>query len=260
MTLFTKLTALLSSQKHVPERANDLDPALVPPENLSELEKEFDYAFKDRRLLVVALCHRSIQNNIGIEGFVSNERLEFLGDSILGMVISEFLYSNYPDYREGKLTKIKGLLVSEAILYRIAQEIDLGRYIIMSNEEQNSGGRNRKTILADAYEAVLGAIYLDDGIEPVRNAVRMHLLEGHESLIAGDEYVNYKGRLLEYTQSRNKGVPRYEVASESGPEHMKTFNVVVKIVGEEMGKGKGHSKKQAEQNAAKLAMQKLKLL
>ncbi len=233
---------------------------LDPPEDLSELEEELDYTFNDKDLLITSLCHRSIQNTADVDDSVSNERLEFLGDSVLGLIISEFLFHQYPNQREGELTKLKGLLVSEVVLYKIAQNIDLGKFVFMSKEEELSGGRNRKTILSDAYEAVLGAMYLDGSMDDVRNAVRIHLLENFEDLVSNDDYINYKGRLLEYTQGQNMGVPRYEVIDESGPEHRKIFNVVAKVMGHEMGYGRGHTKKQAEQQAAKIAMRSLKLI
>ncbi len=237
-----------------------MNPLVDPPGDLSKLQGEFGYNFKDNDLLITALSHRSIQNMVDNHTFVSNERLEFLGDSILGMIISEFLYNSYPNYREGELTKIKGLLVSEAILFKIAMRIGLGEYIIMSKAEEKSGGRKRKTILADTYEAVLGAIYLDGGYIPTQKAVNRHILENHKEFIGDTEFINYKGRLLEYTQGHNMGVPHYEVAKEEGPEHRKTFEVVAKIRGEKLGSGSGRTKKQAEREAARAAMKKLKIL
>jgi ribonuclease-3 len=258
MSLTERLKNLFSPKKESPTRnETTLKEILESPNDLAELEKQFDYNFSDRNLLVGALCHRSIQNATSVSEFNSNERLEFLGDSILGMTISEYLYKQYPNQREGRLTKIKGLLVSEAVLFKVAQEINLGKFLIMSKDEHKSGGRKRKAILADAYEAVLGAIYLDGGLAPVRNAVEKHLLENHKDIISGEEFANYKGRLLEHMQARGMGVPRYEVVEENGPEHKKTFRVAAKVKGKQMGFGVGKTKKQAEQKAAKIALGKL---
>ncbi|MBD3167861.1 MAG: ribonuclease III [candidate division Zixibacteria bacterium] len=268
MTLFKRLRRLFDKPPSRNQNNSDTDidthggksaslNNLVSAEQLAELEEKFYYRFNNREMLMAALCHRSIQNTNGSGELQSNERLEFLGDSILGMAISEFLFRKYPQYREGKLTKLKGSLVSEAVLYKVAKKIDLGKYLIMSDDEHRSGGRDRKTILADGYEAVLGAIFLDGGLEPAKNAVNHHILENHKSLIAGDEHVNYKGRLLEHMQGRGMGVPRYEVLKEVGPEHRKIFKVAAKIRNKHMGVGHGRTKKEAEQWAAKVALEKL---
>ncbi|MCP4633647.1 MAG: ribonuclease III [candidate division Zixibacteria bacterium] len=257
MSLFKKFRTIFNTSQKSSGSNLSLDEELTSSSNISELESKFGYTFRNKNILTVALCHRSIQNSTKSDGPVSNERLEFLGDSVLGMVISEYLYSKYPDFREGKLTKLKGSLVSEAVLFKVAKSIDFGKHLLMSKDEHKSGGRNRKTILADGYEAVLGAIYLDGGLEPAINAIKKHILEKHKTIISGDEHANYKGKLLEYMQGQGWGVPRYEVVDESGPEHKKSFKVVAKIRGKRMGYGIGDTKKEAERRAAKVAFDKL---
>lgn len=259
MKFFELLQKFLSFRKESPLETLKSNGKLSTPNGLSELEEKFGYRFKNRQLLMAALCHRSVLNLGNPEHLKSNERLEFLGDSILGMIISEFLYSKYPNFREGKLTKLKGSLVSEAVLYKVAREIDLGKFLIMSRDEHRSGGRDRKTILADGYEAVLGAIYLDGGLNPVKGAVKAHVLDRHKSIISGDEHTNYKGKLLEYSQGHGMGIPRYEVIEETGPEHRKYFKIVAKIRGKQMGVGHGRTKKEAEQRAAKVAYERLEI-
>jgi len=230
-----------------------------------ELEHRLGYRFKDLGLLDRALTHRSFiyaseNSSIGSlqnENLVSNERLEFLGDSILGMVVSQFLFENFPGKREGDLTKLKGTLVSEASLSRIARSILLGKYLNLSEEEDKSGGRQRTSIIADAYEAVIGAIYLDGGLAPVRRVIKNQILKRCLELTSDKTFYNYKGELLEYLQALGLGMPRYEIIVEEGPDHQKKFTIGVLVKGKKLGKGVGLSKKEAEQKAAKMALQNI---
>ena len=184
----------------------------------------------------------------------SNERLEFLGDSVLGLVTSESLYRQYPNEHEGHLTKIKSLLVSKAILSRRALAMGLGRFVLMSHSEVESGGRQRLSILADAFEAVLGAIYLDQGFETARQFIDHWLLRDSRAITSDERHVNYKSHLQEYVQSTYHTHPVYRIRSEYGPDHSKHFNVDVMVGRRVLGSGKGRNKKEAEQAAARSAL------
>ncbi len=221
--------------------------------NLSSLQSRLGYFFKDVALLKIALTHRSSKNKE-----LSNERVEFLGDSILGLVVSHFLYQNFPEKVEGDLTKLKAILVSEQSLSLVAKSIDLGDYIYLSPEEEKSGGREKPSIISDAYEAIIGAIFLDGGFSYAEKLIKEQLLSRLDELTEEKISYNYKGELLEYLQSYNLGLPKYKVVEELGPDHKKVFRISVLIKGAIMGTGVGKSKKEAEQNAAKMALEKLK--
>ena len=180
-----------------------------------------------------------------------------MGDSVLGMVVSRFLYDEFPEKREGELTKIKAVLVSEPTLSRIALGMDLGRFLYLSQEEDRAGGRRRRSIVADAYEALIGAVFLDGGLTPARKVIKSQLLKKYWELTTDEEHFNYKGELLEYLQSFGWGMPRYEVVQEKGPDHKKRFTVEVFAQDKRVGKGTGESKKEAEQRAAKKALEKI---
>jgi ribonuclease-3 len=219
-----------------------------------ELQDRINYHFNDIDLLKVALTHRSFAKSNDNVWLPSNERLEFLGDSILGVIVSEFLYAKYPDKLEGDLTKLKSLLVNETTLWRTANALDLGQYTLLSQEEDRAGGRSRASINADAFESVIGAIYLDGGLEEARRFVDRHILTHIDKIASDETFRNYKGELLEHLQSMGTGMPRYEVSSEDGPDHNKTFTVVVFCNGRKIGVGSGFSKKDAEQKAAAQAL------
>jgi ribonuclease III len=184
----------------------------------------------------------------------SNERLEFLGDSVLGLVTSEYLYRQNPDEHEGQLTKTKSLLVSKAILSRRALAMGLGRFVLMSHSEVESGGRQRLSILADAFEAVLGAIYLDQGFEAARAFIHRWLLKDSQEIASDKRHANWKSHLQEYVQSTFHTHPVYRVRSEMGPDHSKVFMVDVLVGKRLLGSGKGRNKKDAEQAAARNAL------
>jgi ribonuclease-3 len=205
-------------------------------------------------LLRLGLTHRSWAYAID-EYPSSNERLEFLGDSVLGLVIAEQLYADFPDLREGELTKRKALLVSEATLAEIGISTGLNRYLLLAPEEEKSGGRERSSIVSDGVESVIGAVFLDGGFEAARDVV-IRLIYTRESEIASDATrQNFKGELLEFVQGRGEAMPQYDVVSEEGPDHDKVFNVEVTLNGEKIGSGSGHSKKEAEQRAASAALE-----
>jgi ribonuclease-3 len=183
--------------------------------------------------------------------------MEFLGDSVLGLVVNEYLYARYPDRNEGDLTKIKSLVVSRQVLAKKAEEIGLGKYLLLSAGEVESGGRKRSSIIADAMEAVIGAIYLDRGLEPAREFIRKEILVGLHEITGAEEHINYKSLLQELVQGSRKVHPVYRIMSEKGPDHDKQFIVDVTISGKTYGRGTGKSKKEAEQSAAKTALQNL---
>jgi ribonuclease-3 len=214
------------------------------------------YRFNDLSLLSLSLCHRSHMRTQP-NGGESYERLEFLGDSVLGLAISQQLYLDNPDETEGNLTKTKAMLVNETTLAQIGREIGLNAHIRLSPEEEKSGGRDRNSIIADAFEAVIGAIYLDGGIEPARDVILKFIYSRRDSITSDLSQKNYKGDLLELAQARGTGVPRYDVISEIGPDHEKTFHVIVTVAGEKIGEGTGLSKKEAEQRAAAMALERV---
>ncbi len=223
----------------------------------SEFAKIAGYRFRRRILLVQALKHRSFLPQVSEERVCSNERMELLGDAVLGIVVTEHLYRRYPNKEEGELTAIKSLLVSRKILTRIARNLDLGKFVLMSDSEDHAGGRTRPSILADSFEAVIGAIYLDGGLEKARGFIERTLMRDMEAIVAEEQHRNFKSLLLELSQSRNMGTPYYAVLTEEGPDHEKLFTVEVKIQNRPMGIGVGHSKKRAEQQAAQNALAQL---
>jgi ribonuclease-3 len=220
---------------------------------LAQLQSRLGYVFQDRSLLQQALTHRSFCE----ERESSYERLEFLGDSVIGLIISQFLYENFPQKAEGDLTKIKASLVSEITLTQVAQSISLGEYIQMSNEEKKAGGKEKASIISDAYEALIGAVFLDGGLSPATKILDKHIFSRIHQIIKNDAFRNYKGELLEYLQAQGRRLPRYQVLEEKGPDHEKKFVIAVFVKGKEWGKGSGTTKKEAEQNAAKVALEKL---
>jgi ribonuclease-3 len=220
-------------------------------------EGDLGVAFENQRLLKKALTHRSALQGNGDNVADSNERLEFLGDSVLELIVNEHLFRHYPDKREGDLTKMKSLLVSRSVLARRAEAMNLGSYILLSQAEDEAGGRGRPSILADAYEAVLGAVYLDRGFEEARAFVRRHLLNDAEDILSDQAHTNYKNMLQELVQAEYKTYPRYRTSSEDGPDHEKQFTVEVTVHGKAFGAGTGANKKQAEQEAAKAALDTL---
>lgn len=230
-------------------------PSASPLErSLRQLETRIGYVFNDRSLLILSLTHRSHANTSDTEQ-TSYERLEFLGDSVLGLIIAEQLYRDHPDIMEGDLTKIKALLVSETTLSTIGREMGINAHLILSQDEERAGGRERSSIVSDALEAVLGAVYLDGGLSAVRKIILNFVYIKKEHVTSDDTRRNYKGELLEYVQARAEGMPRYDVVSEVGPDHDKIFTVAVSILGRQVGIGSGSSKKEAEQRAAASALQ-----
>lgn len=222
--------------------------------NLEQLQNVIGYHFRDESLLTMALTHRSLQHPDEYRQ-PSNERLEFLGDSVLGLVVAHQLYQDHPELHEGELTKTKAMLVNETTLSNIGRAIGLNRYIRLSPEEDRLGGRERPSIISDAFESVIGAVYLDDGIDAARDIILRLIYVRKDAIVSDESQRNYKGELLELVQARGQGMPHYDVVSESGPDHEKEFCVVVYIANRKIGVGKGFSKKEAEQKAAAEALE-----
>ncbi|UCB53164.1 MAG: ribonuclease III [Candidatus Zixiibacteriota bacterium] len=222
-----------------------------------ELEKKLGYRFVRRELLSRALTHRSYIHTPENEDLRANERLEFLGDSVLGMVTSRFLFEHFPDKSEGDLTKLKSTLVSEANLSRIAKSISLGKHLNISEEEEKSGGRERNSIVSDAYEAVIGAVFIDGGLAPAERMIEDQILKRYLEITTDRAFHNYKGELLEYMQALGLGLPRYDLLVEEGPDHQKRFTIAVSVKGRQLGKGMGNNKKEAEQGAARMALENI---
>jgi ribonuclease III len=231
----------------------------VPPDT-EQLCRLIDYRFSNTDLLLKALKHRSFLVVSGEDRLQSNERLELLGDSVLGLVVTEYLYLKFPEAEEGVLTNYKSLLVNRANLARVANKFDLGDFLLMNEAEEKAGGRTRVSILSDALEALLGAAYLDGGLSAVAKIIQEHIAEGLEDLLAEGTMQNHKSLLLEHCQRENLNGPSYVIESEQGPDHNKLFTVAVVVNGERYGLGSGRSKKFAEQMAAKEALIRLKIV
>ena len=218
---------------------------------MESLEKKLQYSFSRRELLEEALNHSSYANEHRSAGISSNERLEFLGDSVLGFVTAEFLFKTYPRLPEGDLTRMRAALVCEQSLYEVARMLELGQYLKLGKGEEAGGGRERQSILADAVEAVFAAVYLDGGMEQIRSLIHRVLLSRAP---AAEERKDYKTTLQEIVQRKIGQQLTYHMMEESGPDHNKTFVFEVRLNGEPIGQGGGHSKKEAEQAAARDAL------
>ena len=223
---------------------------------LEQLEETINYEFEDKELLQRAVTHKSFPNENPELDIKNNERLEFLGDSVLNLVISTYLFSNFPDYPEGKLAKMKAILVSSTILADISRKLNLNQFVLLGKGEEMTGGRNRDSILADSMEAVIGAIYLDQNRnkKTASEFILNNFKEDIDYVVEGRHIRDYKTLLQETIQKNNQERPEYIVSDEKGPDHNKTFIINVKLRDETLGLGKGNSKKEAEQKAAKAAL------
>jgi ribonuclease-3 len=227
--------------------------------DLQVLEAAIGHEFRDRDLLVRALTHTSHAYEKSQPPLHGNEQLEFLGDSILGFLVSESLVGRYPAYREGRLSILKNYLVSATHLHEVAQRLSLGEYLLLGRGEELSGGRVKRGLLADAVEALIAAIHLDGGIEEARRFVVRHILGAEQELEQGLEapFTNFKGALQEIARSLNLPSPRYSVVSEQGPAHARQFTVEVRIGNDLTAQAEGDSKKSAGQKAAQMVLQRL---
>ena len=262
----------ISVPSHVAGRARDLiaghlDEAAAAEirrlsDTLGPLEDCIGYEFRDLGLLEHALTHRSRAHEDASGGVIDNESLEFLGDAVLGFVIADLLFTRFPTHSEGYKSKVKAGIVSSASLARIAEELDLGRFVLLGRGEEKTGGRRKHAILADSFEALIAAIYLDGGIE----AAREFILSRFGPLVAGagDQAAeatfteDWKSAFQEWLQAEGHGLPHYRIASADGPDHRKRFDVEVIVGGRPVSRASGRSKKEAEQQAAKSALAKLK--
>ena len=221
--------------------------ALVP------LQGVLCYQFKDLELLNKSLTHKSYSNEV-LLSLKNNERLEFLGDSVIDLIMADYMFLTYPDLPEGSLSKIRAAIVNENSLARLAIKLELGSYLLLGKGESFSGGRQKASILANAYEALVGALFCDSDFRTTADVFLPQLIEKIDEYMGACIATDFKSDLQEYTQNRFSCVPLYEVVGEIGPGHNKRFDVKVKIRSQVLGSGKGRSKKEAEQNAAKEAL------
>lgn len=223
---------------------------------LADAQHVIGYTFRNLDLLRLALRHRSVAHAANAP-IPSNERLEFLGDSVLGLVIADQLYRDNPEMSEGDLTKTKAMLVNETTLASRATDVGLNIFVQLSSDEERAGGSERPSIISDAFESVIGAVYLDGGIMSARDVI-LRLIYAHRDEITNDATQrNYKGDLLELVQAAGDGMPFYQIVSESGPDHAKEFEVAVFVNDRKLGMGVGNSKKEAEQHAAAEALMQI---
>jgi ribonuclease-3 len=224
-----------------------------------DLQRAIGYRFRDRGLVEHAMTHTSRANEDPSGGVLDNENLEFLGDAVLGFVIADLLFREFPEFDEGQMSKTKATLVSSVTLARLAEHLQLGEHLLLGRGEEKTGGRLKPALLADAYEALIAAIYLDGGIEHVRAFIKrefgglLHAVD-RERVGGGD----HKSELQEYLQSHDRPLPAYRLVATTGPDHRKQFEVEVVVGGEVAGRAVGASKKEAEQQAAKLAIEQLR--
>lgn len=216
--------------------------------DIKELQEKIGYTFSDENLLRQAFVHSSADRD------ESYERLEFLGDAVLELAVSELIYLKRPDFTEGELTKTRAALVNESMLFAVAKELDIGSYLVLGKGEQNTGGADKPSILADVVEAVIGAVYIDGGFDSAKASVHNMMKAGVETVLSGGGLKDYKTKLQEHYHKEGISDIKYTVYKEEGPPHDRVFFVKLYVGGEEMAQGKGSSKKNAEQRAAKQAL------
>ena len=221
---------------------------------INDLQNNIGYQFKDENILMEALTHSSFANEWKQKRIANNERLEFLGDSVLSLIISQFVFKSYKNLPEGELTKVRANVVCEAALAEKARLLQLGDYLLLGKGEESSGGRNRDSILADAMEALIASIYIDGSYEDAREFVLIQFEDIIDLAARGNLMKDYKTKLQELIQSIGNGRMEYKVVREEGPDHNKTFYIEVKSEDKVLGYGSGKNKKEAEQNAAKAAI------
>ena len=228
---------------------------MIKDEDISRFEQLIGYTFRDKQLLVQAFTHSSFVNEQKINKHPDYERLEFLGDAVLEMISSAYLFRKFPDKKEGEMSKMRASLVCEGALAFDAKELDLKSYILLGKGEEATGGRDKESIIADVMEAVIGALFLDGGIEQSKRFIDSYILTNTDAAVMfGDS----KSMLQEVAQGENLGEVRYEICGESGPEHDKIFEVRVYVGDKNLGEGTGKTKKAAEQKAASQALLVLK--
>ncbi len=220
--------------------------------NIEQLEQDLGYTFKDKNLIIEALTHKSYKQPY------DNERLEFLGDAVLDLVVGEYLYFKFKNANEGTLSKIRASLVNEMGFDKLARHLKLGDYILLSAAEENNGGREKPSLLSNSFEAVMGAIYLESGLEKVKEIAIRLIEEVHKEISLDSLFRDFKTTFQELTQARYGVTPEYKVIASRGPDHKKEFEVAVLVDGKEYARATGKSKKVAQQEAAKIALDKIK--
>ncbi|OGY23632.1 MAG: ribonuclease III [Candidatus Woykebacteria bacterium RBG_13_40_7b] len=223
--------------------------------DLAELEKNINIKFKNKDLLRNAFIHRSYLNENSKEKLPSNERLEFLGDSVLSLVTSEYLYQKYEDRSEGDLTSFRASLVNSQALSKVAGKLGLGNHLYLSRGEEGTGGRSRQYLLANTLEALIGALYFDQGIKVAEKFIKKHILVYLNEIISNESYRDFKSRLQELAQEKHGITPTYKVLAEEGPDHAKKFTLGVMLQSKLLASGNGKSKQEAEQRAAQEALE-----
>jgi ribonuclease III len=223
----------------------------------SKLEKKIGFKFNDEKLLKNAFIHRSYLNEHKDSGMESNERLEFLGDAVLELVVTEYLYKNYPN-PEGELTNWRSALVKGEMLAKISRQLDLGQYLYLSHGEENSGGREKDYLLANTFESLIGFIYLELGYEKAGKFIKKFLLAHLEDILKKGSHIDSKSKFQELAQDRFGITPAYQLLHDEGPDHDKTFTMGAYLNDRVVGKGEGNSKQAAEQKAAEDALKRLK--
>ena len=228
---------------------------VVPLERaIADLEQRIAYRFRDLGLLEHALTHKSKAHEDATGGVVDNESLEFLGDAVLGFVVADLLYREFPHFQEGQKSKAKAALVSTAALAELAQRIGLGAYLLLGRGEEKTGGRQKQALLADGCEAVIAAVYLDGGVDAARDFILGELRDEIEHVRSPDFLRDFKSALQERLQADGRPLPEYEVTAERGPDHDKRFHVTVRVSGVVLADSEGRTKKEAEQLAARHAL------
>nr|WP_181313547.1 ribonuclease III [Planomicrobium soli] len=241
------------------KKANHQKPGVLKESEraaFGQLQQELNITFKQPALLYQAFTHSSYVNEHRRRHYTDNERLEFLGDAVLELSVSHYLYMKYPDRSEGELTKLRAAIVCEPSLVIFANELNFGKYILLGKGEELTGGRTRPALLADVFESFIGALYLDQGLEPVVAFLEVVLFPKVE-IGAFSHVMDYKSQLQELVQQKNNGALTYEIIDEKGPAHSRIFVTRVSLADKELGIGNGRSKKEAEQQAAQLAIRKL---
>lgn len=244
---------------HLRRRVTRVGRPKVAEADYVALQQRLEYQFHNFRLLRQALTHRSFANELGDPEFEDNEKLEFLGDSIIGFVISEMLYRRFPRFREGDLSRVKSHVVSEPFLARLSRELDLGSCLLLGKGEAASGGQHKSSLLANCYEAVVAAIYLDGGIQPAWDFLKRCFEERVVALIHNRHILDHKSLLQEHAQEVFNCMPHYRLRRITGPDHDRMFEIDLMIKGEVFSVGAGKNKKEAEQSAAKAALSKMNI-
>ena len=223
---------------------------------LSALEKQLGISFKSKKLLENAFVHRSYLNENKASSLASNEKLEFLGDSVLSLITSVYLYERYPHFKEGDYTEIKSSIVKTGSLAEAAESLSLGEYLFLSKGEEQGEGRRNKNILADVFEALIAAIFLEHGFSVANDFVVKHLFKDVlDQTVEKGQYLSSKSKLQEISQAKYRSIPAYKVMNTEGPEHKRVFTIAVYLNKKKLGLGKGFSKKEAEEKAAFQALQ-----